>query len=86
MAIKRYGTPSNPNNSKPISMEAIGQLVTPQNTEIIPTAAHNEGDIPSKCPNRQPKVAPVQNAGTISPPLKPAARVTEVKSIFNINA
>ena len=34
----------------------------------------------------QPKVAPVKNTGTISPPLKPAPRVMVVKSIFSRKA
>ena len=34
----------------------------------------------------QPKVAPVKKMGTISPPLKPAPKVSAVNSIFSRNA
>ena len=47
----------------------IGQLVTPQKSETIPTAVHSVGDSPIRLPNRHPKAAPVQKDGTISPPL-----------------
>ena len=61
--------PSNPNNSKHIKREVIGQLVTPQNTAPIPTAAHKEGENPIRLPKRHPKDAPIKKDGTISPPL-----------------
>ena len=76
----------NPNNSKPISSDEIGQLVTPQNTETMATAAQREGDIPRNEPNRHPNVAPIVKEGTISPPLNPAPNVIAVKIIFQINA
>ena len=75
---------SNPNISNPIISEDIGQFVTPQNTDTIPTAAQRDGDNPTKLPNRQPKVAPIQKEGTISPPLNPTPRVIAVKIIFHI--
>ena len=37
-------------------------------------------------PKRHPNAAPIQNDGTISPPLYPAPSVTAVKIIFKINA
>ena len=69
-----------------MSSDVIGQLVTPQNSEIIPTAAHSDGSKPVRLPNRHPKVAPMKKDGTISPPLKPAPRVSAVKMIFSRNA
>ena len=65
-----------------MSIEAIGQFVTPQNRASIPVAAQRDGEIPKTCPNRHPNVAPVKKAGTISPPLYPAARVRAVNNIF----
>ena len=86
MAIIKYDAPLYPNNSKLISSDVIGQFVTPQNTAVIPTAAHNEGDMPRMCPARQPKVAPMKKLGTISPPLNPDSSVTAVNSILIRNA
>lgn len=65
-----------------MSSDVIGQLVTPQNSEIMPTAAHSDGSKPVRLPNRHPKVAPMKKDGTISPPLKPAPRVSAVKMIL----
>ncbi len=64
----------------------IGQFVTPQNSDVIPTAVQRVGEKPDRLPNRQPNDAPMQNDGTISPPLKPAPRVSAVKNIFKRNA
>ena len=86
MERRKYGIPSYPNNSKLISREVIGQLVTPQNTEVMPTAVHKVGENPNRFPYRQPKAAPVQKEGTISPPLKPQPMVRAVKMIFNKKA
>ena len=69
-----------------MSIEAIGQFVTPQNRASIPVAAQRDGEIPKTCPNRHPNVAPVKKAGTISPPLYPAARVRAVHNIFKRKA
>ena len=41
-------------------------MVTPQNSATIPHAAAMLGDIPRMLPATQPKVAPIQNDGTIS--------------------
>lgn len=57
----------NPNISKAIRIEVIGQLVTPQKTAAIPQAAQIDGEIPIRLPITQPKVAPMQKEGTISP-------------------
>ena len=77
--------PSNPNNSKEINKDVIGQLVTPQNTPIIPQDATSVMGKPNQDATTQPKAAPMQKDGTISPPLKPAPNVNAVKIIFNKN-
>ena len=61
----------------------MGQLVTPQNRAAIPEAAHKEGESPTSCPITQPKVAPIQKEGTISPPRKPAFMVIAVRISFH---
>ena len=66
--------------------EAIGQFTTPQKTEISPIAAPKLGCSPSRLPVTFPKVAPIKKDGTISPPLKPAAKVIEVKIILKRKA
>ena len=48
-------------------MDVSGQFVTPQNSATIPLAAQMDGESPRICPRTQPKVAPIQNDGTISP-------------------
>ena len=69
MERRKYGMPSYPNNSKLISKDVIGQLVTPQKRDVIPTAAQSVGENPIRFPNKQPKDAPMKSEGTISPPL-----------------
>ena len=69
-----------------MSNEVIGQLVTPQKTLVIPTAAQRDGENPRILPKRQPKAAPVKKLGTISPPLKPAPSVSAVKIILRRKA
>lgn len=86
MDMRKNGTALKLKSSKLIIREVIGQLVTPQKRDIIPRAAQNDGDIPSILPRTHPRVAPIKNEGTISPPLKPAPRVIAVKIIFNMNA
>ena len=39
-------------------------MVTPQNTDTIPSAAQSDGDNPINCPNKQPNAAPTQKDGT----------------------
>ena len=64
----------------------IGQLVTPQNTATIPAAAQIEAGIPRIGPSTQPKAAPIQKDGTISPPRNPARIVSAVRISFQKNA
>ena len=64
-------------------MAVIGQLVTPQNRAAIPAAADSPGDNPSRLPATHPNVAPMLNAGTISPPRYPARIVSDVRIIFH---
>ena len=82
----RYFIISNPNSSNPMIIDAIGEFVTPQNIEIMATAAHIDGDNPKTVPNKQPNAAPMVKEGTISPPLNPAPSVSAVKTIFQKNA
>ena len=49
-------------------MEARGQFTTPQNRAIMEMAAPKAGSRPSSGPTAQPKVAPMNKVGTISPP------------------
>ena len=58
----------------------------PQNSATMPSAAPSCGGRPSSGAATQPKVAPVKKMGTISPPLKPAPKVSAVNSIFSRNA
>ena len=69
MVSRKYGIASYPKSSKLIRSEEIGQLVTPQNTAVIPTAVQRVGEKPQMVPKRQPKLAPMKKVGTISPPL-----------------
>ena len=66
--------------------EAIGELVTPQKTAIMPRAAPTAGGSPRNPAAKQPKVAPMNRDGTISPPRYPPARETAVKTSFSRNA
>ena len=67
-------------------LDAIGQLVTPTKQAIIPHAVHSSYGSPKNFANAPPKVAPITNVGTISPPLKPPPIATAVKRIFIRNA
>ena len=67
-------------------MDASGLLVQPQNSATMPSAAPSCGGRPSSGAATQPNVAPVKRIGTISPPLKPAPRVSAVNSIFKRKA
>ena len=67
-------------------MDASGLLVQPQNSATMPSAAPSCGGRPSSGAATQPNVAPVKKIGTISPPLKPAPRVSAVNSIFKRKA
>ena len=50
-------------------IEVINVFTTPQNSATSPTAAPKQGSKPKNLPTTQPKVAPIKNVGTISPPL-----------------
>ena len=52
----------------------------------MPMAAARPLGIPMRGPTTEPKEAPMNSAGTISPPLKPAAMETAVNRIFRRNA
>ena len=64
----------------------MGQLVTPQNSEPIPTAASRDAGKPKYAPIAVPKVAPIKSVGTISPPLYPQDNVKVVNIILSKNA
>lgn len=85
MGIK-YQKPTPENNSKPKPIEASGQLVTPQNSKTIPSAAPKGAGRPKSVAKKAPKVEPIKRVGTISPPLKPIATETQVKSNFKAKA
>ena len=79
--VKVY-TLAPPNISTLRTMEARGELVTQQKRPTRPRAAENPGSSPRRPPQTQPKVAPMQKVGTISPPLNPALRVMAVNRSF----
>ena len=74
--------PSEPKSSTPSITDERGQLAIPQNIHTRHIAAAKAGGMPRMLPATMPKVAPTKNAGTISPPLKPAPTVMAVKSIL----
>ena len=59
-------------------------MVTPQNTPTIPQPAQRAAGRPRIGPITQPRVAPIKNEGTISPPLNLAPRVAAVKINLHI--
>ena len=75
-----------PKSSTLKKMDAKGALTQAQKTAVNPKAAAKPGSSPRSVPAKQPKVEPIKNTGTISPPLNPAPRVKVVKIIFNRNA
>ena len=79
-------SPSDPNSSIPSNMEVRGQFTTAQKKHTRPTAALVAGSSPIRFPSAHPKVEPMKNAGTISPPRKPQPIVTQVNNIFSKNA
>ena len=67
----------------PITVQAIGAWVAPENTATNPKPAKRaigKGIIRDKA---LPKVAPTKNKGVTSPPLKPAPKVNPVNKIFS---
>ena len=71
---------SHPNNSMPITMEAMEQLVAPANTATNPIPARSDKGRGINQIRILPKVAPIKNKGVTSPPLKPALNVKLVRS------
>ena len=59
---------ADPNNSIPITKDAIGVLVAPANTAIIPSPAKKAIGKPIIPANKFPSVAPITNKGVTSPP------------------
>ena len=55
------------------------------NRAVMPAAAAADGEIPISWPRTQPRAAPMEKEGTISPPRKPARMVSAVSSIFSRN-
>ncbi len=84
--MAKNGMGLNPNSSKQINSDVIGEFVTEQKTEPMPMAAQRVGSKPSNTPKAEPKVAPINILGTISPPLNPQPMVIIVNKIFNANA
>ena len=78
----KYGSAESPNSSIPRKTALTRLFVTQLNKPTNPSAAAKPTSNPKAPPRTQPKVAPMQNVGTISPPLKPAARVMAVNAIF----
>src|SRR5690606_16102188 len=71
-----------PNSSIAITVQAIGVLVHPANTETKPAAASRASGRGTNGANALPKVAPIKNKGVTSPPLKPALKVNTVNPIL----
>ena len=64
----------------------MGQFTTEQKSATMPTAAAKRASSPISGENAQPRVAPMNIVGTISPPLNPQPMVTAVKIILSKNA
>ena len=73
---------SMPNNSIPITMEAMEQWVAPANTATKPIPASSAIGSGINQIRIFPKVAPIKNRGVTSPPLKPALKVKLVNKIL----
>ena len=74
---------SKPKSSMPISVQAIGVWVAPENTATNPIPANKAIGNGIKTDKALPRVAPMKNKGVTSPPLKPEPKVNPLKSIFN---
>ena len=72
-----------PNNSNPMTVQAIGVCVAPENTATKPIPAKSAIGKGTIIDSALPKVAPMKNKGVTSPPLKPAPKVKVVNKIFN---
>ena len=77
-----YQPACNPNNSKPIIIEAITQCVAPANTATKPIAAKTASGNGTNTIKALPKLAPIKNKGVTSPPLNPAFKVNVVNTNF----
>ena len=82
-ASAKYSSSPEPNSSTDRMIDAIGQFTAPQNTATSAIADANCAGMPSSGPTVQPRTAPMNIVGTISPPLKPKPMVTAVKTIFH---
>lgn len=85
-AIMKKIMPSIPNISAHNMQTARGHFVAADSIEAIPVAAPSETGIPVTAENAPPAVAPMNNDGTISPPLNPEDTEITVNSIFRRNA
>ena len=65
---KKYGKEANPNISAPTNIGAKNVFVAAPKTDAKPKAATNSGGRPNMGPITQPRLAPIQNRGIISPP------------------
>ena len=65
---------------------ATGQFTTEQNRAAMAAAAAKPGSRPRSGPTAQPKVAPINRVGTISPPLKPTPTHRAVRRSFTAKA
>lgn len=72
-----------PNSSSPITVQAKGVCVAPENTATKPIPANKAIGNGINNDKALPNVAPMKNNGVTSPPLNPAPRVNPVKRIFN---
>ena len=81
-AIARKIPDSYPKSSIPITVQAIGVLVAPENTATNPIPANKAKGSGIKPCRAFPKVAPVKNKGVTSPPLNPAPKVNPVKPVL----
>ena len=83
MNTGRYFIPKSSAHNK---TDATGQLVIPQKRQAKPIAAPIEQSIPKIHDTALPNAEPTKNAGRISPPLKPAPKVTAVNRSFRANS
>src|SRR5690606_3999063 len=70
------------NNSIAITVQAMGVLVQPANTDTKPVAANRIMGSGINGAKALPSVAPTKNSGVTSPPLNPALSVKVVRMIF----
>jgi len=73
---------SMPKSSIPITVQAIGVWVAPENTATNPIPANKAIGKGTTTDKALPNVAPTKKSGVTSPPLNPQPRVNPVKRIF----